>query len=479
MKKRFLVVAVCSLLACAAAADPIEGKWWGKAGTPQDTIDIGFEVRTGADGKLETRVWEPVLNMFGQQVTITHEGDAYKVLEFNATLKLADADRLEGTFTRLAYPMMLRRAVKLPSEPAMPDFPKGPAPLWQTKIGGTVYAAVATRDGVAYIGTTAGVMNAVKVADGKFAWTFSAGRPIHGEALVTADAVYFTCDNGFLYKLQRSDGKQLWRYDLGDAGVGRVLPHPNVFDWDYAAARPVIAGDVVYAGSADGSMNAVDASSGQRIWRFETKGKIRADALVDGDRVYFGSLDNGMYAVDRATGRQLWRQETRGPVTSTPALIDGKVIVGNRGPGLVALNPENGDIVWRALMWGSWVESTAVPYGNVFYIGASDLRRVTCYDPKDGRVVWRTDVYGWNWGRPLVTEKRIYIGAAGGSPYFIRHRGSLTALDRATGKIAWRWAYPADNAHQWGFPAGPALDGKTLVIAAIDGTLYAFPAGPA
>jgi outer membrane protein assembly factor BamB len=457
-----------------AQADPIEGKWLGTAGPPENTVEIGFDVQRGADGKLEARVYEPILNLFGTPVTFTADGDAVEIKEFGAKLK-RDGDRIEGTFTRLNYPMKLRRSKTLPKEQPVPDLPKGPAPLWTTKVGGSVYAAVAARDGVAYVGTTGGVMNAVTIADGKFAWTFNAGRPIHGEALTTADAVYFACDDGFLYKLNRADGKQVWRYDLGDGQVPRILPHPAVFEFDYSGVKPVIAGGVVFAGSADGSMHAVNDATGQRVWRFASKGKIRSDALVEGDRVFFGSGDNGVYAVNRTTGEQLWRQETRAPVTSTPVMIGGKVVVGNRGAGVLALNPENGEIVWRAFMWGSWVESTAVPYGDSFYIGASDLRRVTRYDPKDGRVIWRTDVYGWNWGRPLVTEKTVYIGAAGGSPYMIRHAGSLTALDRESGKILWRWAYPADNAHQWGFPAGPVLDGSTLVIAAIDGTLYGFP----
>ena len=473
--KRLLAV-VCSLSAFAAArgAEPIEGKWWGTAGTRQDTIELGFDITAAPDGKLHARAYEPVLNLFGIPVTITREGGSYKIPEVDVTLRLS-GDTIDGVFSDPAYPIRLSRATTLPTEPPIPDLPTGPSPLWRTKLGGPVYAAVATRDGVAYVGTTGGAMNAVRVADGKFVWAFSAGRPIHGEALVTADAVYFGCDNGLLYKLARSNGKEIWHYDLGDANVSRVLPHPRLFDWDYAAAKPVIENDVLYIGGADGSMHAVDAATGKRIWRFATKGKIRSDALVDATRVYFGSLDSGVYALNRATGEQLWRCDTGGPVTSTPAKVDGKVVVGNRGPGLVALNPASGEIVWRAPMWGSWVESTAVPVGDVFYIGASDLRRTTCYDPKDGRVVWRTDVYGWNWGRPLVTDKVIYVGVAGGSPYVMRHAGSLTALDRQTGKIIWRWPYPADNAHQWGFPAGPALEGKTLVIAAIDGTLYGFP----
>lgn len=283
------------------------------------------------------------------------------------------------------------------------------------------------------------------------------------------------CDNGFLFKLNRADGKEVWRYELGDALVPRITQHQAVFEWDYLSPRPALAGDVVYVGSGDGSLHAIDASTGKRAWRFETKGKIRSDALVDSDRVYVGSLDGGVYAINRTSGAQLWHHDTKGPVTSSPALIDGKLVIGNRGPGLAALNPATGELVWRAPFWGSWVESTAVAYGKLFYIGSSDLRRVTAYDPQDGRVVWRTDVFGWNWGRPLVTEKLIYVGVAGGSPYSIRHVPSLTALNRETGRIVWRWVPPESEALQSGFPAGPVIDGKTLVIAAIDGTLYGFP----
>ena len=73
---------------------------------------------------------------------------------------------------------------------------------------------------------------AVKVTDGTVAWSFPAGRPIYGEALTTADAVYFVCDNGYLDKLSRADGKELWRYDLGDGRVSRIPPNIRVFDYD-------------------------------------------------------------------------------------------------------------------------------------------------------------------------------------------------------------------------------------------------------
>lgn len=101
---------------------------------------------------------------------------------------------------------------------------------------------------------------------------------------------------------------------------------------------------------------------------------------------------------------------------------------------------------------------------------------MSAIDAKDGRVAWRADVYGWAWARPAVTERFVYASAAGMAPYQMRHIGGLSALDRATGKVVWRWPMP-----EWpgsltnGFVAPPVVEGSTLVVGGLDGTLYAFP----
>lgn len=78
---------------------------------------------------------------------------------------------------------------------------------------------------------------------------------------------------------------------------------------------------------------------------------------------------------------------------------------------------------------------------GIGYVGSSDLRRVVCFDVNDGRIRWRTDVFGCPWGRPLVTGKFIYAGLAAEEPYMIRHEAGLVALDRlATRKPAERHA---------------------------------------
>ena len=481
-RRRFAVV-LLSLAVLAPAAqgagdrvDPVEGKWWGTAGTARERIEVGFEFRRDDSGKLRLRFTQPILNVFdhADDAEVVRDGDRV-VIEAHALSLTLEGDRLIGTYPGPRSNAVLRRVDAIPAEAPIPDVPTGPAPLWQTRLGGLVYTTPTVFDGVAYIGGTGGVVNAIDTAKGGVKWTFAAGAPIFSDVAATAEVVYFSSDNGGLYKLDRSNGKQLWRYDLGDADVARVLPHPTEFDWDWQAATPVVVDGVVYAGSGDGSFHAVDAATGVRKWRFSSNGKIRNAAAVDGDSVVFTSSDHHVYALEAGTGRERWRFDTRGPVNAAPLIHRDRVYVGNRGAGLYALDAASGKEIWRLYFWGSWVESAPVIDEGVLYIGSSDLRRVSAIDPADGRVLWRSDVRGWSWGTPLVIGGRIVAGAAGGSPYFIKHMASLSTLDRKTGKLLTRWPFPDTGGHQWGVAGSPVRSGDLVIVATIEGSLYAFP----
>ncbi len=465
--------------------DPIEGKWIGMAGPPQDRVELGLEFKRDDKGEIRVRVYQHVSNFYGMEWpgAVRREGEKYlNPPVLTATLR---DGKLEGTYMSPPMPFSLRRTETLPSEVPVPDLPRGPGPTWHAKLGGAIYAPAAVYDGVAYVGTTGGIFNAIDTRDGSFVWTFVSGRPLHGEALVTDEHVYFVCDNGYLFKLARQTGKEVWRYDLGDERVARPLGHRILdkqgigqYDFDHTAPRPLLADGVLYVGSGDGGFHAVEAATGKRVWRFQGKGKVRTSAALDGPRVFFGTFENMVYAVDRQTGKEVWSKNTYAEVTSSPVLVGGRLLVGNRGGLLAALDPADGKVVWRMVFWGSSVESTPAPGdGGLFYIGSSDLRRISLIDSKDGRVVWRTDVFGIPWPRPLVTEKLVFASAAGCNPYQMRHLGSLTALDRVTGKIVWRWPVPESLALYTGFVAAPAVAGKTVVVGGLDGTLYGFPVG--
>ncbi len=473
-----------SLLAQPAASDPIVGKWLGTVGdaSVNNVSALGLEFRRDAAGALSFALTLEQLNLYGQAIpeTITSQGQRYSCGTFDLELK---DGQLTGTFGANKRPVTLARVAQLPTDVPLPtDLPAAPAPKWQTQLGGSLHASPAVHGDRVYLGTTSGVFVAVKIADGSLAWSFPAGRPIFGEALATDDAVFFVCDNGYLFKLARTDGKELWRYDLGDARISRILPDPiqQADDgFDHRAPRPMLVDGVLYVGAGDGGFHAVRADSGERVWRVQSKGAIRATAAVRGDRVFFGTVGGLVVAVERATGRTLWEAKSPAPVTSSPSFVGDKLISGGRDSVLQALDPASGAQLWKLDFWGSWVESSAVAApenDGTAYIGSSDLRRVTCFDAADGHIRWRTDVFGSAWGRPLVTDRFVYAALAAEEPYMIRHQGGLAALDRATGRLIWRLAAPnPPGIYNWGFPGSPVRAGDLLLIGGINGTLYAFP----
>ncbi len=479
-----VLLAKLSFAAAPAGTDPIEGKWLGRIGDARTNnfSALGLEFQRTASGGLAFSLTLEQLNLYGQAIpgTVTRTGNRYRCDSFDLELK---EGQLHGSFGTNHRDITLERVAQLPVDTPIPtDLPPAPAPRWQTQLGGSIYAGPAVHNSFAYVGTTSGVFVAVKTVDGAVAWSFPAGRPIFGEALATDEAVFFVCDNGYLFKLARTDGKELWRYDLGDARISRILPDPiqQADDgFDHRAPRPMLVDGVLYVGAGDGGFHAVRADSGERVWRVQSKGAIRATAAVRGDRVFFGTVGGLVVAVERATGRTLWEAKSPAPVTSSPSFVGDKLISGGRDSVLQALDPASGAQLWKLDFWGSWVESSAVAApenDGTAYIGSSDLRRVTCFDAADGHIRWRTDVFGSAWGRPLVTDRFVYAALAAEEPYMIRHQGGLAALDRATGRLIWRLAAPnPPGIYNWGFPGSPVRAGDLLLIGGINGTLYAFP----
>jgi outer membrane protein assembly factor BamB len=58
-------------------------------------------------------------------------------------------------------------------------------------------------------------------------------------------------------------------------------------------------------------------------WKFPTGDRVVSSPVWQDNVVYFGGDDGNVYAVDATTGNQIWKHATGGPVPSTPAVADG------------------------------------------------------------------------------------------------------------------------------------------------------------
>jgi outer membrane protein assembly factor BamB len=73
--------------------------------------------------------------------------------------------------------------------------------------------------------------------------------------------------------------------------------------FDVFLSSPAVAAGVVYFGSGDNHVYALDAQSGELKWKFKTGDVVHASPAVSGGVVYIGSWDRNLYALDAKTGR--------------------------------------------------------------------------------------------------------------------------------------------------------------------------------
>ena len=64
-------------------------------------------------------------------------------------------------------------------------------------------------------------------------------------------------------------------------------------------------------------------------WKFKTGDWISSSPYVSEGVVYFGSNDEHLYALDAKTGELKWKFETAGSVNSSPDISEGFVYFGS------------------------------------------------------------------------------------------------------------------------------------------------------
>ena len=77
--------------------------------------------------------------------------------------------------------------------------------------------------------------------------------------------------------------------------------------------------------------------TGKEKWRFTTGDKVDSSPAVASGIVYVGSNDKNLYAIDAVTGKEKWRFATGDWVDSSPAVANGIVYIGSEDKNLYAV----------------------------------------------------------------------------------------------------------------------------------------------
>ena len=111
-------------------------------------------------------------------------------------------------------------------------------------------------------------------------------------------------------------------------------------------SSPAVVNGVLYFGSEDYKVYAVDAATGVAIWNYPTGFYVHSSPAVANDVMYIGSENWKVYGFDAHTGTELWSYLTGGGIWSSPVVANGRVYVGSSDSRLYALDARTGDRLW-------------------------------------------------------------------------------------------------------------------------------------
>jgi len=361
----------------------------------------------------------------------------------------------------------------------------GPAPpyrqAWARPVGfgGPVVGPVVAGGAVVVVAAR-GVV-ALDPGSGEILWEMERSEGPAGPPVVVGNLVVHASGSGSRSSLVArvlGDGIEAWR-----AFIGSDLP-----------GGLVAADGVVYAGTVDGLVVAVDGSTGEERWRFEAEGAVEATPAVsggfvlvateerqtggttlyaldaasgpgsgpptwrfsppsasapaaspasDGRRAFLVTSDGAVRALDLETGGQAWAAEARATVSARQVPAAGSQLVVADRLHLYGLDPVTGDERWvfrladlRALPGGrpnTLAASSAAVTGGAAVIGdASGL--LSAVDLATGRRVWRGDVGSGPVGGVAVGPDLVFVASLGkeGSVVGLAHDADARLLDEVS-----------------------------------------------
>jgi outer membrane protein assembly factor BamB len=178
-----------------------------------------------------------------------------------------------------------------------------------------------------------------------------------------------------------------------------VVQAPLEKVWEFQAggdikSSPIVAYGLVFFGSKDKNIYAVDATTGHIRWIFKTGKSITTSPIAAGGIVYVASNDKNVYAIDAQTGQKHWQFSTGKDICSTPAAGHGLVIFGCKDKQVYALDAQTGQIKWAFKSNYSEHSAPIITEGKVLISGSSfGSRKLYAIDILSGTLLWEQNNY--------------------------------------------------------------------------------------
>lgn len=301
--------------------------------------------------------------------------------------------------------------------------------VWEFKTGGRIFSSPVVADGLVFVGSNDHFVHAIDAATGREAWKFQTGANVNSTPAVANGAVYVLSLDGNAYALDEHTGKQLWKFQtagesrLNVAGIYGLAPSREVVPdvWDFFLSSPAVAAGLVYFGSGDHNVYALDAATGQLRWRFRAGDVVHSSPAIANGVLYIGCWDGVMYALKASTGELVWKFATgvdaahfMQGLPGSAAVAEGVVVFGSRDNNIYALDAGTGKELWRQSNGGSWVIASPAIEGGVVYITTSDSLKLRALKLATGAQLFDLTYKAYSFSSPALAAGHAYFGSFDG-----------------------------------------------------------------
>ncbi|WP_428408817.1 PQQ-binding-like beta-propeller repeat protein [Hyphococcus sp.] len=272
--------------------------------------------------------------------------------------------------------------------------------------------------------------------------------------------------------------KTLWKADVGDASARRAR----------LTSPPIVVDTRVFVLDAETKVTAFDTETGDIVWRTELAPDIderfRIRDLLRGPNpaeIGFGggvAFENGrifvtsgfgfVAALDAQTGEELWRVKTEAPARTPPTAYRGRVYLSTNTNEFLALNQETGERDWSFQSFeeaARFLSSSSPAAAGDLVVAPFSSGELVAFLADSGRSVWDMTLARQSRLTSLATLNDI-----AGSPvidrglvYVVSHGGRFSAIDIRTGRPVWE-ASIASLQMPW-------VAGDYIFLVSVDGEL--------
>lgn len=274
--------------------------------------------------------------------------------------------------------------------------------------------------------------------------------------------------------------ERLWRVDIGSAEARRAR----------LTAPPIVVSDRVYVIDARASVSSYDVESGDKIWETDLEPEIKerfrirdilrgpkpshigfgGGVAFDQGRIFVSSGFGFVAALDAISGEEIWRVETDAPVRTPPTAHRGLVFVNTNTNQFLALNQETGEREWTFSSFeesARFLSASSPAAAGDLVVAPFSSGEVIAFITDNGRAVWnQTLVRGANLtalaslndisGSPVIDRGLVYV---------VSHGGQFSAIDIRSGDTVWEVGVSSLQM--------PWVAGEFIFIVSVDGELAA------